>query len=167
MSWWWQFVFVWLLFCFILLSNGIRGKRDYLVSVSIYRELFLYNLYKKYNSKFWNSDSIWILEGCETWEHRGWGLWEDLVLLWEVRPAERIHILPRSVRKETSPTCCSNSFYLHAPGTLLRSVSPSGVSLVWAASQVWPFSEKKFKEKSHLEMCHYVEHWLRKWAEII
>lgn len=122
----------------------------------------------KCNPKFSNSRSIWILEGCETWGR--------ILLLQRMgthvplnsQASERIGILPRSVSKEASPTCCSSSFCVQATETLFLEAFPQWVFLLfWGAAQKNDPSQKKLKEKSLLEICPYTEHWWRKWAEIV
>ena len=124
--------------------------------------------FKNYDPKFWHLNPIWIWEGCETWAR---------VLLLPRMRAERGLCTPQSsqacrdftsVVKETSPTCCSNAFCWHATGILSLEASPwVGVSLVLGNIRKNDSSKKNVKKEILSRVCHYIEHWLRNWAEMV
>lgn len=87
--------------------------------------------FKKYDPRFGHLNLIRILEACETRE--------CVLLLPRMRNERGLSSLPSSracreftsVVKETSPTCCSDSFCWRATEILSLEVSPwVGVSLV-------------------------------------
>lgn len=121
--------------------------------------------FKKYDPRFGHLSLIRILEACETRE--------CVLLLPRMRSERGLGTLLSSreftsVVKESSPTCCSDSFCWRATGILSLEVSPwVGVSLILSSIGKMIPPRKMWREKSQLEMCHCIEHGQRKSSEMV